>query len=582
MAGGLEPGTKLRGGRYEIERLLRAAPGKVVYRGRDLTLDCDVVVDVIPLEAVDPVGSAGAWEARVLGRLGDHPNLATVIDHWQETEAEFMVSRYLPGGSLAALIDEGNGSQSRLPVDRVLHFAVQLASALTHIHGRRIVYRDLQPRNVLIDSRGDLRLVDFDTAISMDNPAAQPIPDGRSIEHIAPEVAAHELADERSDLFSLGTTIYAMCTGRPPHTGTRDEISRARSAGSLHIERSDVPDGLKTLVAALMSPAREDRPASSAEVLRVLEGLVEEEKELDVILRSEVTAKLEFMPSLRTPLVPTPSGEPTEKAQRALERETLQAIAAFLNTSGGTLVIGVDRQKEIVGIEVDYPRTEGSREGWRRAFDNVASKHLGPEAMPFIDVRLAPWREITVAVVRCHERDRPTFLDEEFFVRRTATTEQLSAKQAWTWCQKRWRAAEAAERARLDRETEGVELELRRLIATAIHDDDRRLPPTVYSKVKERFDNARRRNPALRGWSKETLVRKLEFADLRHLRDIITDRKLWPLFESRFRSGETFDVRFTQFVELRNSLRHSRQLDDVARHDGEASLAWLRRSMAKT
>lgn len=123
----MEPGKALKDGRYEIERLLRDAPAKQVYLGQDHILDCAVVVDVIPVGAspVDP--PAAAWEARALGRLGDHPNIATVIDHWHESGSAFLVSRYLPGGSLEKLINAASSQHEQLAVDRILGFAMQLA-----------------------------------------------------------------------------------------------------------------------------------------------------------------------------------------------------------------------------------------------------------------------------------------------------------------------------------------------------------------------------------------------------------------------------------------------------------------------
>lgn len=435
------PGLTLKGGRYEIERLLRSAPGKGVYLARDHLLDCAVVVDVIPTKVM-VAGASGSWEARVLGRLGDHPNIATVIDHWQESGTSFMVSRYLTGGSLQDLIDAAKANDELLPVDRIIVYALQLARALEHIHGRRIVYRDLQPRNVLLDNWGTLRLVDFDTAISLDDPEVPPISDGRSVEHMAPEVAASEAADERADLYSLGTTIYAMCTGNAPDTGARDQITRGGLLGSRVLERADLPEGLKSLVSGLMAPRPQDRPASAAEVARCLAEVVTSQRELESLLASDETATLEFKSSLRTPLGPTaPSDVRSPKElERALELQVIKTAAAFLNTGGGTIVIGVDDRKAIVGIEADFPRTKGSRDGWRRTFDDLVSESLGPDALPFIDLQLAPYRDKIVAIIKCQQRDQPTWLYEELFVRRTATTERLSTRQAWSWCREHWRS----------------------------------------------------------------------------------------------------------------------------------------------
>jgi len=162
----IHPGGFLRGGRYEIQRLLRPARDKKVYLGRDRELGCLVAVDVFSNNAIMPTGlTVSAWETRVLGQLGDHRNIAIVLDHWEDGETAFMVTRYLSGGSLQDRIARSQESGEDLPVESILRIAIEIASGLAHIHGRRILYRDLQPRNVLFDEWGTVHLVDFDTAV---------------------------------------------------------------------------------------------------------------------------------------------------------------------------------------------------------------------------------------------------------------------------------------------------------------------------------------------------------------------------------------------------------------------------------
>ena len=175
--------------------------------------------------------TVSAWEARVLGQLGDHPNIATVRDHWEEDETAVMVSRYLSGGTLRDRIACSQESGEGLPVDSILRLATEIASGLAHIHGRRILYRDLQPRNVLFDEWDTVHLVDFDTAVSLDDRDMSDLSHRPVIDYMAPELTDGGSADERADLYSLGATIYEMCRGRPPFTGTRAEILAARRAG---------------------------------------------------------------------------------------------------------------------------------------------------------------------------------------------------------------------------------------------------------------------------------------------------------------------------------------------------------------
>jgi serine/threonine protein kinase len=407
---------------------------------RARSLDHVVVIDVVPRDSGVAYEST-AWEARILGRLGGHPNIAAVQDYWEADGAAFMVSRYFERGSLQELIDRSNERGDPLSIDEILQFSVQLTGALDHIHSSGIVHRDLQPRNVLLDDWGGVRVVDFDTAHIAGNDAAPDICDGRGIHHIAPEVVAGEPGDFRADLYSLGTTIYEMLSGRPPHTGSNDAVVTARQLDPTpSIHREDLPAALAVLIGRLVSQAPEDRPASAAEVLGQLKDICRTRTDLECLLRAEESTVLEFKSSLRTPIGPRAPDQKMGKKEleKAVEHSVLKSIAALLNTNGGTLVIGVADDRSIVGIETDFPRTKGSKDGWRLTFDTLVSSHLGADAMAYIDLELAPWKEKIVAIVRCSQRDQPTWLHDELFIRETARTENLKARPACTWYAERW------------------------------------------------------------------------------------------------------------------------------------------------
>jgi serine/threonine protein kinase len=202
----LKAGDLLRDGRYEIEELLRPAAGKKVYRARDRVLDCQVALDVFSNNSIMPSGlTVSSWEAHVLGRLGDHPNIATILDHWEDNEMAAMVTRYLTGGSLHRLIvSSRERSGEGLPVEDVFRLSIELAYGLAHIHQRRILYLDLQPHNVLFDEWGTIHLVDFDTAVSLDDHDMSHPTHRSVINYTTPELIDGTVADERADLYSLG------------------------------------------------------------------------------------------------------------------------------------------------------------------------------------------------------------------------------------------------------------------------------------------------------------------------------------------------------------------------------------------
>jgi serine/threonine protein kinase len=281
----LQPGDVLRAGRYEIKELLREAADKNVYLAEDGALACPVAVDVFANNnSIMPNGlTVSAWEARVLGQLGDHPNIAKAHDYWEDGKTAVMVTRYLSGGSLADLIVRSRESGVGLPAERIMQLSSEIARGLEHIHGRGILYRDLQPRNCLLDEWGVVHLVDFDTAVSLAEDDASDLSQRPVIVYTAPEITDGGNVDERADLYSLGATMYDMAAGHPPFAGSREEILAARRVNPPPpIERDDLPEALRELILSLLARDPEQRPVSAAEVVVRLELLRAAHTALDV------------------------------------------------------------------------------------------------------------------------------------------------------------------------------------------------------------------------------------------------------------------------------------------------------------
>ena len=129
----------------------------------------------------------------------------------------------------------------------------------------------------------------------------------------------------------------------------------------------------------------------------------------------------------------------------------------------------------------------------------------------------------------------------------------------------------------LDDQVEKIELALRGLIREVLDGDAAKLPPHVLQKIDERVQTALKKNAGLDVDYYETIEGKLEYADLRELQDTVTNRMLAPLFQSRFLNKEMLVKRFDQLVELRNSIRHSRTVDEVTRKEGEAAVLWFKK-----
>jgi serine/threonine protein kinase len=289
----LDPGDVLRNGRYEVLEHMRSPQDKEVYLAYDNIFDCQVSIDVFSSKTAMPNGMrVSAWEARVLHKLGEHPNIAKVQDYWEEGGAAIMATRYLPGNRLEDLIASLREKDEFLPAQRILQLSVELADGLAYIHQCRLLYRDLQPHNILFDEGGTPRLVDFDTAVSVDDRDTIDVSVQGVINYMAPELIYGDDADEKADLYSLGATLYEMCDGQPPFVGTREEVLAAVPADPPPLRRDDLPAGLGDLIASLLAPDRDQRPASALEVKERLIALRAARDNLDRLLASNVGAVL--------------------------------------------------------------------------------------------------------------------------------------------------------------------------------------------------------------------------------------------------------------------------------------------------
>ena len=133
----------------------------------------------------------------------------------------------------------------------------------------------------------------------------------------------------------------------------------------------------------------------------------------------------------------------------------------------------------------------------------------------------------------------------------------------------------------LDEDLEKVELSLRKIVAAGLETGPAALPPHVLQKVDERLQRAAKKNAALDMDYYQSLEGKLEYCDLRELQNTILSKDVWSVFQARFSNKETLMSKFGQLVELRNGIRHSRTVDEVARKEGEAALIWFKQVLEK-
>ena len=220
---------------YRIISQLGSGGMGVVYEAEDLTLGRKVALKFLPSQLSRDQSALDRFllEARTASAL-NHPNICTI--YAVESAAgengqnqSFIAMELLEGQNLSQKLDSGP-----LPPDRMLDFAIQLADALDAAHAKGIIHRDIKPANIFVTQRNQVKVLDFGLAKltrrememeTIGNPES-PIPALTSpgatvgtISYMSPEQARGEELDARTDLFSLGTVLYQMATGKLPFSG---------------------------------------------------------------------------------------------------------------------------------------------------------------------------------------------------------------------------------------------------------------------------------------------------------------------------------------------------------------------------
>jgi serine/threonine-protein kinase len=201
-------------GRYRLLAPIGTGASGRVYAAEDIRLRRRVAVKVLHAALAEDAGFLRRFraEAQVAASL-HHPNIMAVYD-WGEDEQPFMVVELLEGGSLRALLDQGD----RLSIPQAARIGRDVAAALDYAHSRGIVHRDVKPANLLFDEHGSVRIADFGLAralaeASWTEPAGAVFGTAR---YASPEQARGVQLDARSDLYSLALVLVESVTGSIP------------------------------------------------------------------------------------------------------------------------------------------------------------------------------------------------------------------------------------------------------------------------------------------------------------------------------------------------------------------------------
>ncbi|MDR3754956.1 MAG: serine/threonine-protein kinase [Terracidiphilus sp.] len=200
-------------GDYEILSLLGAGGMGRVFKVRNVISNReDAIKILLPDLASEPELAARFMaEIRTLAAL-DHPNIAQLRTAFQFQNQFVMVMEFVEGTGLDKL-----AAQSRLPLDQVIDYSMQVLSALSYAHSRGVTHRDIKPANLMITTHGLVKLMDFGIAKSTNEmQLTRPGSTMGSVYYMSPEQVRGGAIDARSDIYSFGVTLYEMLTGRKP------------------------------------------------------------------------------------------------------------------------------------------------------------------------------------------------------------------------------------------------------------------------------------------------------------------------------------------------------------------------------
>ena len=261
-------------GRYEMISVLGIGGMAVVYKAFDHKLKRNVAIKVLRDDVAMDSQSRRRFrtEYQAVGMLS-HPNIRAVYDVVSSGDTEYIVMEYVEGINLKQYLKK----KGALSWKETLHFATQIAKALSHAHSKGIIHMDIKPQNIMLPRDGTAKVADFGIAQlgdTGDDPDDNEEAVG-SIHYISPEQARGEAVDARSDIYSLGVVMYEMLTGKLPFDG--DSVAEVAVKHFTVVPEAptsinpEIPPELEEITLHAMQPDPNDRYRSIDEMLSDLE-----------------------------------------------------------------------------------------------------------------------------------------------------------------------------------------------------------------------------------------------------------------------------------------------------------------------
>lgn len=269
---------QILGNRYKLLERIGGGGMAVVYKAKCLLLNRFVAVKILRSEFTDDEEFVKRFrvEAQAAASL-NHPNIVSIYDVGKQDDVQYIVMELIDGITLKEYISQ----KGALPWKEAIGIAIQICSALDHAHRNFIVHRDIKPHNIMITKDGMAKVTDFGIARAVTSATITMVGSTiGSVHYFSPEQARGGFIDEKSDIYSLGITIYEMVTGRVPFDGESPVAIALKHIQEKPDKPIDVnpsiPKGVNDLIVKAMKKDQNLRYQTASEMLADLQRVLGE------------------------------------------------------------------------------------------------------------------------------------------------------------------------------------------------------------------------------------------------------------------------------------------------------------------
>ena len=266
------------GNRYKLLERIGGGGMAIVYKAKCMLLNRFVAVKILRSEFTDDEEFVKRFrvEAQAAASL-NHPNIVSIYDVGKQDDIQYIVMELIEGITLKEYIAQ----RGPLPWKEAVSIAIQICSAIEHAHKNFIVHRDIKPHNIMITKEGIAKVTDFGIARAVSSATITMVGSTiGSVHYFSPEQARGGFIDEKSDLYSLGVTIYEMVTGKVPFDGESPvaiALKHIQEKPPKPIDiKSSIPKGVNDLVVKAMKKDQNLRYQTATEMLADLQMILEE------------------------------------------------------------------------------------------------------------------------------------------------------------------------------------------------------------------------------------------------------------------------------------------------------------------